>query len=256
MAMLVCACNPQSGEPGPEERVPLEPLLSANFLLGNESLPKPFVTTAFTPPAATVLPADSFNGLLTLNSRDAFNGMETLVDTYRITGQLSSELASLPPFSYEYVSDGSSIVPVKREPQRSSHPYWEIILEPGRAWTDAADKGWSRAALPFAIKERNQNCTHNGLMTFLYRGDGSISRVAWQITSETCLYLKVNLWGVVKAEYHPARFLHPARSLSLIVVKSPPVYRSSPFPRSGLITRGLNKAHFNHPELMMPAFMV
>jgi len=203
MALLVYACNPQSREPDTEERAPREPLLSAGFLLGDESLPMPLVTTAFTPPKAAALPADSFNGLLTLDSRDSFNGMQTLVDTYGFSGQSNLEIASLPPFSFKYVSDGSSIVPVKRQPQRSVHPYWEIIPEPGRAWTDAADNGWSRAALPFSLKEKNQNCTHNGLMTFLYRGDGSISRVAWQITGETCLYLKVNLWGVVKAKYSP-----------------------------------------------------
>lgn len=40
-------------------------------------------------------------------------------------------------------------------------------------------------------------------MTFLYKEGGPVSRVAWQVASETCLYLKFNLWGVAKARFEP-----------------------------------------------------
>ena len=118
-------------------------------------------------------------------------------------GEKQWKLTTLPPFSFDYVSDGDALVPLQREPQRSDHPYWEIIPGPGRVWVDREDPAWSRASLPFALKEKNQNCIHNGLMTFLYKADGAISRAAWQITSETCLYLKINLWGIAEAEYQP-----------------------------------------------------
>jgi len=176
--------------------------ISANFLLGNDALQTPLSTRAFTPPEASS-PAQPFSGLLTLDGNHDLTGIAIVVDTFQVSGNEQLKVADLPAFSFEYVSDGAALIPVKREPQRSDHPYWEIILEPGQVWTSTADMGWSRAALPFALKEKNQNCTHNGLMTFLYKQEGSISRVAWQITSETCLYLKLNLWGVVKAEYTP-----------------------------------------------------
>ncbi len=177
--------------------------LDADFLLGKKALRAPLPTQVFTPPDTAQLPAQPFEGLLTLDAKTGSSRIKTLVDTYRISRDKSLNVTTLPPFSFEYVSDGPVLIPVKREPQRSTHPYWEIILEPGRTWTDEADEGWSRAALPFALKEKNQNCTHNGLMTFLYKPDGAISRVAWQITSETCLYLKVNLWGTLDADYSP-----------------------------------------------------
>jgi hypothetical protein len=99
--------------------------------------------------------------------------------------------------------DGANIIPLERRPQQSNHPNWEIIAKPGLAWDESGSDGWSRAALPFTLKEKNENCLHNGLMTFFYRDDGSITRVAWQIASETCLYMKINLWGLVKASYEP-----------------------------------------------------
>ncbi|MGA9574054.1 MAG: serine hydrolase domain-containing protein [Lysobacterales bacterium] len=171
--------------------------------MGNEPLQTPLTTLAFTPPESSPLAAQPFSGVLTLVGSDTFNRIEVVKDTFGISGETQWKLSSLPDFSFEYVSDGATIIPVLREPQRSDHPYWEIMLEPGRVWADPLDMGWSRAALPFTLKEKNQNCTHNGLLTFLYKDDGSITRAAWQIGSETCLYLKINLWGIAAARYQP-----------------------------------------------------
>ena len=42
-------------------------------------------------------------------------------------------------------------------------------------------------------------------MKFAYRPDGAISPVTWQISSETCRYLKINLWGEMPASFEPAQ---------------------------------------------------
>lgn len=203
LMLLVSSCK--SEQRGTD--LPFEPtakrFLSKDFLLSNEPLPTPLTSLAFTPPDNSPLPAQKFAGVLSLETSSANNGIEVMKDTFGISDDTQWKLSSLPDFSFEYVSDGAALIPVLREPQRSSHPYWEIILEPGRVWSDPLDMGWSRAALPFSLKEKNQNCTHNGLMTFLYTNDGSITRVAWQIGSETCLYLKINLWGITEARYQP-----------------------------------------------------
>jgi hypothetical protein len=89
-----------------------------------------------------------------------------------------------------------------------------MIPGPGITWDVAGDKGWSHASLPFTLKEKNQNCTHNGLMTFMYKGNGTITRVAWQVASETCLYLKINLWGVVDANYEPQQISQSAEVIT------------------------------------------
>ncbi|MEO1311246.1 MAG: hypothetical protein AAFV51_09795, partial [Pseudomonadota bacterium] len=44
---------------------------------------------------------------------------------------------------------------------------WDVIVDVGRAWREGADGGATRIAFPFALQERNANCTHNGLLTFV-----------------------------------------------------------------------------------------
>jgi hypothetical protein len=39
---------------------------------------------------------------------------------------------------------------------------------------------------------------------FLFSSDGRVSRTAMQITGETCLYLKLDLWGLLATRYTPA----------------------------------------------------
>jgi len=186
-----------------EEENKASSAISLEFLQGTESLLSPRPTEAFRPLGKHTTPSNHFEGVLTLNTHDAPGQIEVLKDSFEIAANEKLKLTQLPPFSIGFVSDGADLIPLQRGPQRSNHPYWEIITGPGLSWDMETDNGWSRAALPFSLKEKNQNCTHNGLLTFLYRSDGSTSRAAWQITSETCLYFKVNLWGTVDIEYEP-----------------------------------------------------
>lgn len=68
------------------------------------------------------------------------------------------------------------------------------VLEPGCVWNEPSDGGMSRAALLFALIETNANCTHNGVLTFLFDERGNVSEVTWQIASETCAYLQFDAW--------------------------------------------------------------
>ena len=43
---------------------------------------------------------------------------------------------------------------------------------------------------------------HNGLMTFLF-DNSSVSKVFYQITSETCAYFQFDMWGLLDAQYTP-----------------------------------------------------
>jgi hypothetical protein len=107
----------------------------------------------------------------------------------------------LPGFEFDFVQRGADLVPIRRGVIRTEHPYWEYILQPGLVWRESGDESWSRASLPFSLQERGANCTHNGMLTWLYDDGGNVSRVAYQISSETCGYLKVNMWGVVPAMF-------------------------------------------------------
>jgi len=219
-------------------------LLDLEFLQGDEAMASPQPTRAFSPPDNSVSPSNHFEGVLTFNTNAGLNRIEILTDTFETAANGNLKIRELPPYSFSFVMDGAEIVPLKRGPQRSDHPYWEMIPEPGISWNVTGDKGWSHASLPFSLKEKNQNCTHNGLMTFMYKSSGAISRVAWQITSETCLYLKINLWGVAKASYEPQSIARSAE-----VIRAYHKEKSSRLP-----VKSFSELEKNYPGLEKKAF--
>ena len=158
--------------------------------------------SAFTRPPGATAPSQRFEGRLVLSGRREAGGFEVLRNQpFGI--RIDDAIRSLPPFDFAFVQDGDAIIPVQRGAIASTHPDWELVLEPGRAWDEPGEPGFSRASLPFALQERNANCLHNGVLTFAYRADGAISDVLFQISSETCAYFKFNTWGLVKARYQP-----------------------------------------------------
>jgi len=158
--------------------------------------------SAFALPAEGAEPDYHFQGRLVLN-----NGQVTTLDFDEQGTRLAESYVDeekLPIFDFEFVQAGSHIIPVKRGLIVASESVsWQWLLEPGRVWNENDDEGFSRAAIPFALQESGANCTHNGVMTFLFKDDGSISNVAVQIGGETCLYFQYDLWGMVSAEYIP-----------------------------------------------------
>jgi hypothetical protein len=199
-SFLLTACEAAGSVNGDLDRNRTE--LDAEFLLGDAPLAAPVSTAAYKPPD-NAAPVARFEGRLELRIPEEAGQIEGLIDWF---GQLENpelELARLPPFSFRFVQDENNLLPVVRGVQKTSHPNWEWILQPGKTWSEAGDSGFTRASVPFALQERNANCTHNGLMTFLFKANGEVSRVAYQVGSETCQYLQLNLWGVLEAEYVP-----------------------------------------------------
>ncbi|KUJ83721.1 hypothetical protein AVO43_07765 [Microbulbifer sp. ZGT114] len=154
-------------------------------------------------PANAAMPSNQFEGSLELFGEATGGAFDEQKDTYRYTSNQDSTRKHLPEFDFELVQTGSHIFPVQRGSIASSHPEWEYILTPGRVWDENGDNGYSRVALPFALQQKNANCIHNGMMTFLFKDDGSVSDVAYQIAGETCLYFQVDMWGQLDASYTP-----------------------------------------------------
>jgi hypothetical protein len=156
----------------------------------------------FAPPADALPPTGQFEGVLKISGTPT-----TKIVFADMKYQTPSEIAeakTLPSdFDYAFVQNGDVLLPVLRGPIPSSHPYWEFVLEPGKVWNQPGDHGYSRAAIPFALIQKNEGCTHNGVMTFLFKNTGAISRVAMQISSETCMYLQFDMWGMLNATYTP-----------------------------------------------------
>ncbi|WP_226703774.1 choice-of-anchor D domain-containing protein [Microbulbifer elongatus] len=154
-------------------------------------------------PTDAAMPTNQFEGVLELFSEATGGAFDEHKDTFRYTGSQDTTRKHLPEFDFEFVQTGSHIVPRERGSIASTHPEWEYVLTPGRVWNENADAGYSRVALPFALQQKNANCMHNGVMTFLFKDDGSVSDVAYQIASETCLYYQFDMWGQLSASYTP-----------------------------------------------------
>ena len=175
-------------------------LTYANLTTGTSTAPVD--DGAFALPSNAAMPLHTFEGLLVLNNEATSGGFSEVKDTYAYTGNADNPRKHLPEFSFEFVQNGSHLIPVNQGLSITGHQYWNYIIGPGRAWSETTDNGWSRASFPFALVQRNANCTHNGVMTFLFNGS-AVSNVRYQVTQETCAYYKINMWGQLSATYSP-----------------------------------------------------
>ncbi|MEW5869353.1 MAG: hypothetical protein AB1894_08765 [Chloroflexota bacterium] len=172
-------------------------LTYANLLDGFEAN-SPVDEAALTLPENAAHPEHSFDGRLELLDEESSGGHKIVSGS----ADQSETLFHLPPFDFAFVQNGSYLIPVQRGAIVAEHPDWNIFLEPGRAWQEDSDQGWTRASLPFALTVKGGNATFNGTLTFLF-SDQQISRVWYQVTQETDLSPKMDLWGLLEAAYHP-----------------------------------------------------
>ncbi len=181
--------------------------LTEGALAGHAAGPWPMA--AFAPPPLAAPPRHHFEGRLRLTAERPERALTLILDKYGDAKAHQGAAAHLPDFDFDFVQDGNALIPVRRGAIPSQHPEWEFILEPGEVWDETADGEFSRASLPFTLEERNANCMHQGILTFLFRADGAISEVAYEIAQETCAYFQFTLWGYASALYTPQK--NPAR---------------------------------------------
>lgn len=167
--------------------------------------------SAFAVPANAANPDSNFQGTLTLTNVSS-TGSFTEVGTALQSSYVNP--GHLPSFTFQFIQDGTHIFPLQRGLITTTHPDWYYILEPGRVWKENSDSGYSRAALPFSLQENGANCTHNGVMSFLFKADGSVSKVAYQIAGETCQYFQFNMWGLANATYTPQTIAGAAAAIT------------------------------------------
>jgi hypothetical protein len=143
-----------------------------------------------------ILQPTLFEGRLELLGEKEHGQMQIL------RGELGREFAHLPEFNFEFVQSAGYLIPSQRGLIIADHPSWNLILEPGFVWQEPSDNGFSRASLPFALVVKGSNAAFNGTLTFLFDNQRA-SKVWYQVTQETTTYPRVNLWGLLDAEYHP-----------------------------------------------------
>lgn len=158
--------------------------------------------SAYAMPADALPPTQTFSGTLRLSGKPRTRTL--LADRDFLSPVQIAQSRTFPEdFAYDFVQYGSHLLPVRRGYIVIDHPHWDFVLEPGRVWNEPGDHGYTRAALPFALVQKHMNCTHYGVMSFVFRSDGAISRAAMQVSSETCRYLKLDMWGLLDATYVP-----------------------------------------------------
>lgn len=180
------------------------PLLAAAELLADTLPASPIDSAAFGTEADADDPLHPFNGRLrfspTREDRVLWHAESWFTDEWLE--------APLPDFDAEYVQCGRDLLPTSRGRVQTDNAYWDLILSPGRSWSNPADEGYTRVALPFALTPKYVNCVANGLLTFLYDGERT-SQVRWQVTQETCHLLRFDAWGQAPATYTPTASSDP-----------------------------------------------
>ena len=176
--------------------------LSRQDLTGGAAPLALLTMAAFAPAVDAEAAPHGLEGVLAF-SAGPMDGFVVHRDSLDYQAAAGLELNVLPALEIELVSHDGRLVPLRRGPISGAHPSWEFALEPGRLWREPGDGGLSRAALPFALIETNANCTHNGVLTFLYGEGGVVSHLAWQIASETCAYLQFDAWGLLEPRFTP-----------------------------------------------------
>ncbi len=120
--------------------------------------------------------------------------------------RVSREQDPFPAFAVDFVTVGDRLVPRARDILRTARHggRWNIILEPGRIWSETGDNGWSRASFPFLLTSLTSGDGHNGLATFLFN-DTEVSRLRFQVVKEASAYVHLDLWGQAVLGYEAKR---------------------------------------------------
>ena len=232
-------------------------VLTRKQLLEGTSLQSPVDDTAgFGLPMQAAEPRDTFEGTLTLENPDKTGQFVLFSDIFTIVPDGDSAWKHLPPFNFQFAQSGNYLIPVSQGLSITGSYAWNYIIGPGRVWRETSDEGYSRASLPFALIQRNQNCVHNGEMTFLFSNAKSrkISNVYYQITQETCYPMKFDMWGVVPAVYTagPVTGANTIKEEHLAEIRQrlpmkPLSALSEDFPKAGVNLSSIPNA-YQHPK--------
>lgn len=158
------------------------------------------------------------SGSAAVPAHEAFNGSLRLAEAAMITNPadlhahsvLGKDAQYFPAVELAFITVDGDLVPVTQDVIRSGstnrgRSYWDVLVQPGRVWSEAGDGGWSRAAFPFALVHSLEGETHNGIMTFLYR-KGTISAARFQVVQQTTpghIETYFTAAGVTTASYTP-----------------------------------------------------
>ncbi|KSV75183.1 hypothetical protein N185_17540 [Sinorhizobium sp. GW3] len=132
-----------------------------------------------------------------LPASDAFNGtiqieegrMLSRPEVFKKDEVLGKDPHLFPAVSLTFITVGDDLVPESQDvilsgSRGNGKSFWDIIVQPGKVWSEPEDNGWSRASFPFSLVRSFEGETHNGIASFLYKS-GTITGVRFQIVQQT-----------------------------------------------------------------------
>ena len=101
-----------------------------------------------------------------------------------------------PDVHIRFFTVDDSLVPIERGivDGESGNSPWQMLASPGRVWSEKGDQAYSRASFPFALTNKYENETYNGIATFLFN-ESEISHLRYQIVQQLTPYL-IETWFV------------------------------------------------------------
>ena len=113
-----------------------------------------------------------------------------------------------PQVEVSFVTHQDHLIPVEAGliPGTGEFSPWNLIVSPGRVWSEVSDGGMSRASFPFVLAGGAWwNEAHNGLATFVF-DDEMVSDVQFQIVQETAPDNEFVAFGQLSVTYTPHTF--------------------------------------------------
>ena len=164
--------------------------------------------SAFTPPSSAAAEHMPFYGTVSLAEVE----MTAKPRGFESRSVLGRDPALFPGVAMSFFTYHGDLVPFTQDVIRhgsvgSGRSFWDLIVQPGRVWSEARDGAWSRAAFPFALVNSLEGETHNGVATFLYKA-GTMSNLRFQIVQQTAPFLVKTPFFA--AGLVPATFLAPS----------------------------------------------
>ena len=178
---------------------------SYTYLMGTTD--NTFTTGAYVPSNSNAT-SNTFEGNLVIS------GTPTFSINYGEIENFPAGYETWPSFDYAFVQDGNRLIPVDRGHGFIGTGAWSITAGVGAVWDEAGDNGYTRAAFPYTVKENNANCEANGLATFLFKNDGSMSNVHVQNVAETCNFYGFDFYGTLSGTYNPHTVANKAQVIA------------------------------------------
>lgn len=208
LVLLLAACGggspPAEGlapQPSPPVAVVCQDRagLCADQLL-NGTVPVGVDNSLYLPGSAAAPAMHEFGGVLNIDAA-----------SLSFIAQSPPARGSFPALSVQLMTVGDVLLPVDRNIiSDGSAVSWDIILSPGKVWSETTDLGFSRASFPFTLVTNQWNEAHNGVATFLY-DDTRVSNLHFQVDQETASWSQVSFQGIATASYAPAAVADGAR---------------------------------------------